>query len=59
MMRMSFLVLLVLVSCVFCGCLRCWIVVSRPVVNRRRAFGLHVFCECFAIANALPMLFLS
>ena len=53
------LLVLVVVSCLFCGCLRCWTVVSRPGVNRRFDVVLYVFCGCFAIANALPMLFLS
>ena len=40
---------LVCVSCVFCACLGCWIVVLRPGVFRPGAFRivcvLRVFCE--------------
>ena len=43
---------LVCVSCVFCGCLLCWSVVSRPGVNRRFDVVLYVFYECFVSAAA-------
>ena len=39
----------VCVSCVFCGCLRCWIVVLDPQLGFCEGVVLHVFCECFVI----------
>ena len=44
---------LVSVSCVFCGCLLCWIVVSRPGANRRFDVVLYVFYECLANASVI------
>ena len=43
---------LVCVSCVVCGCLRCWIVVLGPRLQLCGRVVLHVVCECFVIASA-------
>ena len=46
---------LVCVSCVFCGCVRCWSMVSRPGANRRFDVALYVFCECSVNAIAIAI----
>ena len=40
---------LVSVSCVFCGCVRGWIVDLGPRLGLRERIVLHVFYECFGI----------